>query len=346
VGYYASWAARDGKTPLTLHGDKVTHIHYAFAKIGADLRIALGDPVYDIPNFSDLHELKKAYPHLKTLISVGGWTYSGLFSDAVLTQASREAFTDSIIDFIRAYGFDGVDINWEYPCGGGLPGNSARPEDKYNFTHFMAMLREKLDAAGQTDNKHYLLSFAGGAMTSYAANTELVKLAEYVDYAVVMTYDIHGIWGSFTDFNAPLYMPTEPSPQIKWSVDSGVKLWLNNGFPAEKILMGVPFYGYLYNGVPDASYGLYQSFSSGYSIPYDRIASNYLSNPIFVRHYHSTARVPWLFGANTFISYDDPESIALKAGYIADNGLGGAAIWELSQNADGILLEVLLNALS
>lgn len=342
AGYYASWAAYSGYTPLSIPAADLTHVTYAFANISQDLKVTMGDPVIDPKNFTKLQQLKQQHPGLKTLISVGGWDWSAKFSDAALTDASRTAFADSAVTFIKQYGFDGVDIDWEYPVGGGLSTNTVRPEDKTNFTLLMAKLREKLNAQGALDGRHYLLTFAGAAGTFYANNTELPKLADYADFATVMTYDMHGPWpGSLTDLNAPLYTPSENTPQYKWSCNAAMQLWTNAGFPKTKIIMGIPFYGVKFNGVQNAGRGLYQTFTSGSSIPYDKIVSSYLSDPAYTRYVHADALVPWLFNGSTFISYDDPQSVAAKAKYIKDTGLGGAAIWELSQNADGSLLSAI-----
>ena len=343
AGYYASWSAYSGYTPLNIPASKLTHINYAFANIGSDLKIALGDSVVDITNFAKLNELKKQYPNLKTLISVGGWEWSGKFSDVALTDVSRTIFADSVITFIKQYGFNGVDIDWEYPVAGGLSTNTNRPEDKTNFTLLLKKLREKLDYQGSLDGEKYLLSFAGGAGQFYVNNTELNLLSSYADYAVIMTYDIHGAWDTYTDFNAGLYTPNETSPQYKWSVDSSVKSWVANGFPASKIVMGVPFYGHVYYGVANVNNGLYKTFSNSISAPYDKIITDYLSTSGFTRFYHTDAKVPWLFNGSVFVSYDDEQSIAEKAKYIASNNLAGASAWELSQNKDGTLINVLYN---
>lgn len=175
------------------------------------------------------------------LIAVGGWSWSARFSDAALTEESRTTFANSCVDFIVKYGFDGVDIDWEYPVVGGLSTNIRRPEDKYNFTLLMQKLREKLDARGVIDGKNYLLTFAGAAGSWYVNNIELSKLQQYVDYANIMTYDIHGTWDQYTDFNAPLYNSSEESPQLKWSVDTSVNTWLKAGFPADKLIWVFPF---------------------------------------------------------------------------------------------------------
>jgi len=278
VGYYAGWSAYSGFTPDKIDASKLTHINYAFANIGSDLKIAMGDSYVDPNNFSKLTNLKQQYPNLKTLISVGGWDWSGKFSNVAFTDESRTVFADSCVQFILQYGFDGVDIDWEYPVNGGLSTNVRRAGDKQNFTLLMQKLREKLDAQGSIDGKSYLLTYSGAANASYLNNTEPTLLAKYVDYANIMTYDIHGSWDSYTDFNAPLYNNTDSSPQYKWSADSAVNAWVNAGFPIGKLVMGVPFYGYKYASVNNANNGLYQTFTGASSISYAGIAANYLNN--------------------------------------------------------------------
>jgi chitinase len=209
----------------------------------------------------------------------------------------------------------------------------------------MQKLREKLDARGAIDGKEYILSFAGAAGTWYLNNIQTVQLAQYVDYVNIMTYDLHGSWDSYTDLNAPLFYNSDLSPQYKGSVDQSINAWLQAGFPAEKIIMGVPFYGHIYKAVTNTNNGLYQTYSGAASISYANIAANYLNTPGYIRYFHSESKVPWLFNGTNFISYDDEESMSLKASYITDKGLGGAMIWELSQDPGAVLLNALYNGL-
>lgn len=345
IGYYAAWAAYSGFTPDKIDVGNLTHINYAFANIGSDYRITLGYPDVDAANLVKLAALKQTNPDLKLLIAVGGWSWSARFSDAALTDASRTVFADSCVDFIVKYGLDGVDIDWEYPVSGGLSTNIRRPEDKYNFTLLMQKLRDKLNARSAIDGKDYLLSFAGAAGDWYLNNVELSKLEQLVDYANLMTYDFHGSWDSYTDFNAPLYTNSDTSPQYKDSVDQSVKAWLGAGFPAKKIIMGVPFYGYVYKAVTNTNKGLYQTYSGASSISYANIEANYLNATGYTRYFHSESKVPWLFNGSTFICYEDEESIGYKSSYIKMKGLGGAMIWELSQDPQAVLLKALAQGL-
>jgi chitinase len=119
---------------------RLTHINYAFANL-RDGEVVEGFAA-DADNFRRLRALRDRHPHLRILVAVGGWTWSGGFSDAALTGASRERFVRSAVAFVERHGLDGLDIDWEYP---GLPGNKNvhRPEDKTNFTTLMAALRPR-----------------------------------------------------------------------------------------------------------------------------------------------------------------------------------------------------------
>jgi hypothetical protein len=147
VGYYAAWAAYSGYTPDKIDATKLTHINYAFANIGSDLKITLGYPDIDPANISRLNSLKQINPALKTIISIGGWSWSERFSDAALTDASRTSFADSCVDFIVKYGFDGAEIDWEYPVSGGP---SALCETFYDSSliHASAALLERMGYTG------------------------------------------------------------------------------------------------------------------------------------------------------------------------------------------------------
>ncbi|MGI5970372.1 MAG: glycoside hydrolase family 18 protein [Oscillospiraceae bacterium] len=344
VGYYDGMAADRGFTPLKIDAENIDVILYAFAAIGGNMEVVIKNTV-DTSNFAELRELKKAYPHLKTMISVGGWRGSGRFSDAALSEESREIFAGSAVKFLKKYDFDGIDIDWEFPVYGGLETNSNRAEDRENYTLLLEELRKKLDKQGEMDGKQYLLSFAGGAGSGYTENTELPKMAEYVDFATIMTYDLHGGWEPYTDFNAPLRAHSQQSPQSIASADQSVKLWIEKGFPASKIVLGVPFYGYVYSCAEESEDGLYAKHSGFDTVSYDKIMTAFLPQGEFTRYVSELAQVPWLYNGSIFISYDDEQSLGEKAGYAVRNGLGGVSIWELSQNADGRLLDALVSNL-
>lgn len=337
--------------------------------------IVLGDPwidtgkqfagdTWDQPyagNINQLNKLKQVNPNLKTIISVGGWTWSNRFSDVAATSATRDVFANSAVDFLRKYNFDGVDLDWEYPVSGGLDGNSKRPEDKQNYTLLLSKIREKLDTAEAVDGKEYLLTIASGASPTYAANTELANIASIVDWINIMTYDFNGAWQKISAHNAPLNAdPAAASAGVPdsntFNVAAGAQGHLNAGVPAAKLVLGVPFYGRGWDGCAQANNGQYQTCSGGSSVGtweagsfdfYD-LEANYINKNGYTRYWNDTAKVPFLYNASNkrFISYDDAESIGHKTAYIKSKGLGGAMFWELSGDRNKTLQNKLKSDLS
>jgi chitinase len=297
-----------------------------------------------------LLKLKQKHPQLKTLVSVGGWTLSGQFSDVALSDESRVKFARSCVAFMKKYGFDGVDIDWEFPGGGGLAGNKSRKEDYANFTLLLAEMRRQFDAAGKSgeknDARHYLLTIAAPAGPEKIAALQVAKMAASLDWFNVMCYDFHGGWDKTANFNAPLYdVRGGPAGTYarKLNADWAMKAYLAAGAPSEKLVLGVPFYGRGWKGVPAVNDGLFQTAAGEAGVfDYHLIASKYLGK--YPRHWNDEAKVPWLYDptSRTMISYDDPQSLKLKAAYVREQKLGGVMIWELGgDDAKGSLMRAI-----
>jgi chitinase len=342
-------------------------------------------------NFNQFRKLKAAHPNLKVVMSLGGWTLSTYFSDVAATPASREAFVRSCIDLIvkgnlptggwptQAGGdgtgagvFDGIDVDWEYP--GIDPGNGAHhsPADKHNATLLLQEFRRQLDAYGATTGKHYLLTadLPAGNVNS-TGSWELAAVARTTDWINVMTFDFHGSWDPWTDFNSPFALdPKEPPVggaviQSTWSTKGTVDYYLANGVPADKILLAIPFYGKRYVGVPGTNNGLYQPFvpqawpfndsptfhelvDTGLTDgnltvigPTAVAAPKNLGNDGqgingFTRYWKGAAGAPWLYNpildGGTFISYMDPHSVVERVQLAQSKHLLGVWAWEISQD--------------
>jgi chitinase len=368
IGYYASWESKTKRyTPADIPAELLTHVNYAFGLIDSDGRAMLGDAATDIGhadpsasddlggNFLQLKQLKERHPDGRTLISIGGWTGSGRFSDAVATERKRRAIVASCVElFLTRWPgvFDGIDIDWEYPVCCGMPGNSYRPEDRQNCTLLFGELRRQLDALGAETGRRYLLTAAMPAGRKLPVGCfELRESAVILDWINVMTYDMDGSERSgVTNFNAP-FRPTRqdlrpPAEREAASVEGTVRVYEEQGVPRERIVVGVPFYGRDFTGVPAGNNGLYQPFAAAKSVAYHAIAANYL--PTYQRFRHPEADVPWLYDARsgTMLSYDDPASIARKTDYVIDEGLGGIMVWEISgDTADRSLLTTISSRL-
>jgi chitinase len=342
IGYV--FPQNDLIVPSDIAAARLTHINYAFADV-KNGRIVEGF-AHDAENFKLLADLRRQHAHLKILISVGGWTWSNNFSDAALTFESRRRFVESAIAFVRRHDIDGVDIDWEYP---GLRGNGNihRPEDKENFTALMTDLRRALDTEGRLRKRHYLLTFAAGAFPDFIAKTEMDKVQAVVDFVNLMTYDFRTS-DPVAGHHANLY--PHPADTKKRSVDSAVRDFIAAGVPPAKVVVGVPFYGRAWANIQGEGTGPYQAGSR----PTERIETKYgpLSASLvgrngYVRMWDDVAQAPYLWNKDTrtFISYEDPESLRLKAAYIREKGLGGVMFWEYYADKTGVLLETLHAAL-
>jgi len=332
--------------PAEIAAEKLTHINYAFANI-RDGRVVEGF-THDTENFKVLAGVRRSNPHLNVLVSVGGWTWSGGFSDAVLTPERRQRFVQSAVDFVRRHDLDGFDVDWEYP---GLPGhgNTHRPEDKANFTSVMAELRAALDKDAAARGKTALLTFAAGAFPAFIDNTEMAKVQASVDFVNLMTYDFRvASVDRITGHHANLYDTAADEKQR--SADRTVREFLAAGVPAAKLVMGVPFYGRGWRDVHPAAEGLYQPgvAVNGMNLSYGQLAGAVIGRDGFSRRWDATAQAPFLWNANQriFISYDDPESLRLKANYVRARGLGGVMFWQYSDDPSGALLDALHTSLN
>lgn len=293
-------------------------------------------------NFNQLNKLKKSHPKLKTLISVGGWTWSSNFSMVAASATSRAHFAQSCVQFAAQYGFDGVDIDWEYPVSGGL--TNGTPADKHNFTLLLQALRAELNTQGQKDGHKYLLTIAAPAGPTTMANLEIQPISTILDWINLMTYDFHGGWERQTGLNAPLYAQSgdpsaDPLVRSSFNTNSAVQGYLTAGVPAKKLVIGAPLYGRGWAGVPNVNHGLYQSATGPSTgtweagvLDWHDIKQNYL--PKMTRYWDSEAQVPYLYDptSKTFITYDDEESSSKKVDFILSKGLGGVMVWELSSD--------------
>jgi chitinase len=404
VGYFIQWGIyRDPPTNYPVKrvltsgsASRLTHIDYAFAKIGAredgvlvcqsadswadytrpapaeeDLD-GVGES-YDESklrgNFSQLRKLKQRFPDLKVLMSIGGFTLSDKFSDAALTPESRTALAQSCVDmFINgklppvsgpggqvvtdgAGVFDGIDIDWEWP-GDCIAGCTSRPEDKENFTLLLQELRRQLDKAGRENKKRYQLTYFGPAGLFNLDHIEVKKTARIVDFISVQGYDLHGTWESTTNFQSNLLLcrddPNQADAQLL-NDDFVVNAYLTRGVREEKVVLGVPFYGRGWAGVPATNNGLFQSSAGaapGEFGEFGVAGYGFLKNllPTYGHFRDSSCKAEWLYSPTdrVFWTFDGKRVMGDKAEYADHRNLGGVIFWELTGDTpDGELVEAL-----
>lgn len=321
--------------------EKLTHINYAFVNIKNN-QAYLQNEQQDVANFKRLNQLKTKNPALQILISIGGWSWSEHFSDAVLTDSLRTNFAKSAVEIIRKNNLDGVDIDWEYPGMPGEEGNVYREVDKENFTLMFAALRKELDILAKETGKPKLLTTATGGFASFLNHTEMAKAAQYLDYINLMTYDFYSFKraGHHTNlYDSKIY----PSGN---SADHAIQAYMKAGVPAAKIVMGIAFYGRnltlsknSLKGLGDTILSSANSYGKGYSYLKDSL----INQNGFVAYQDDDAKAPYLFNAVTkqFISYDDEWSVYHKCQYVFKHHLGGVMFWEYSSDEKGYLLNQL-----
>jgi len=331
--------------PGQIDAANLTRINYAFANI-ANGKIVTGFSK-DVENYAFLAALKHDNPSLTVLVSVGGWEWSDKFSDTSLTADSRKIFVKSVMEFLEKYSLDGLDIDWEFP---GLPGASQnfRSEDKQNFTRLIKELHKAFDTETAKTHKPLYLTIAAGSSHDFVTHTEMGKVQRYLHTVNLMCYDFYepgdeGITGN----HAPLF--ADPADPRKAACDDSIRDFESAGVPAAKIILGVPFYGHLWGQVADTNHGLFQPgkpVPHAYA-PYSAIVDSMLDHG-FVRYWDSSSLVPYLYNPEKqqFVSYEDPDSIAVKANYVRKNGLGGIMFWDYSGDPSGTLLHAVHDSLA
>ena len=312
----------------------LTHVNVAFGKLAPDGTIH--EPTLA---GGDIEKYKSWNPELKFVLSLVQ-TQSDSFTSVCASKDFMHRMGEEAVRIVKTTPYDGIDLDWEYPC---VPSNGQDtcPEDKYRFTELIKTLREHLDAAG----KGHLLTIAAGADLYYAECTELDKLAKYLDYINLMTYDLKCGFHALAGHHTPLYSST--GDYFRNSCDQALRLFHAYGVPKEKLLLGAAMYSRMAEGIADRNHGLLQISRKpvGYGPDYSVLAKDYIDKNGYVRYWDDEAKAPWLFNGSTFISYDDPESMRCKAQYVLDNGYGGVFYWEHKCDDTGALLGALYDVL-
>lgn len=367
--------ATGGRPPFTLANipeDLISDLYYAFAVFGyiapsLDKNKAglAGDfavrptLIQDEANFRLIKALKAK--GIKVLISIGGWSFNdlkdpqgmgqktaGLFSRMIATKATRDEFIQSAKTFAKRYGFDGIDIDWEYP---GDLSRGGRAEDFDLFPLFLQECR----AAFKEENPPLILSYAAPAAVPAGVPNEYrqdkkryyrwqASLSSHVDRITIMAYDYHGPFNEppLTGVNAPLDSDGESS----LSISDTLKSYLDSGVPKEKILLGLPAYGHSFSGVVGLSkenHGPNKPFKgAGAAGPATRapgLLSYYEIADLIAKKQLTFSAEPktktaMAYDAETlrWVSFDTPETIALKAQKAKELGLMGVIFWSIDMD--------------
>lgn len=292
----------------------------------------------DAENFMQVRKIKKRYQNMRVLVSVGGYGTAEDFSVMAHNPEHRAVFVDDAVRFVRYFGFDGIDVDWEFP---GMTKNE-RQADKVNFTALLSELRVALNEASNKDGRKYMLTIASGAFDAYLRYIEPEKVVSLVDYFFVMTYDFVGQWNAHTGHHTNIFA-SNPKPQNVYSIDRIVNNYILSKIPREKLVIGTAFYGRKWIDVDNSNNGLYQKGKGEGSISYKKIMDLLKSDLNYRRFWDGKAHAPYIYNNlnKTFITYDDKQSVKVKVDYVLANNLGGIMFWEYFSDNNGELFDAI-----
>jgi chitinase len=335
-----------GRTDFSrINAAKLTHINYAFGLVNTNGEAFVRSNAPS--HLAQLQALKARNPNLKVILSIGGWGADN-FSDAALTDESRQKFARSCVNILKLYALDGIDLDWEYPGQPG-PGIKFRAEDKENFTAMLRECRLQLDQLSdsrkRTGSDRYTLTIAS-AGGKYFEHTEMEKVQQQLDWINIMTYDFYGV-GSRPGHHAGLFQSKlyPPDNKARRTTESDVEDHLRAGTPPSKLVIGAAFYGKTWTNVtlePYLSGGKHQRGGS-----YAALKRGALSDNQFENKWDPDAKASYLWNptTKTFISYESPEALKAKCDFVKERKLGGIMYWEYSEDFEETLLNVLAGEL-
>ncbi|KAI0395468.1 endochitinase [Xylariaceae sp. FL0594] len=339
VVYFTQWSIYPRNYhAFNLPASQISQVVYAFANFLSNGTVVSSDTFadlekhYDTDSWQDfgtnaygsvkqLYILKKANRQLKVLLSIGGWTYSPNFPAVASTDSKRQTFASSAVTLIKDWGFDGIDIDWEWP---------ANDTDAENMVALLKAIRDALDAYSKefAKNYHFLLSVALPAGPDNIKKMRLSEMNQYIDQFNMLAYDYAGSFTTTASHQANLYPDTTNPKDTPFSTDAAIKAYLAAGIPAKKITLGLPLYGRDFLNTA----GLGQPYSGVGEGSWDRGVYDYKVLPLNDELYDSVANASYSYNKETkeLVSYDNVYSVQQKVKYIQDNGLGGTMFWEAS----------------
>lgn len=344
VCYFGSWSVYrhgDGKFDVEdIDPSICTHLIFGFAGLNpSTYEIKVLDPYNELCEnwgkcaYDRFTKLKEKNIYLKALLGVGGWnegssTYSTMSAD----PSKRKMFIESSIKLLKAHDFDGLDLDWEYPTQRG-----GKPEDYENYITLLSELSTALHAEGML-----LTAAVSAGKGTIDAAYNIPAMVTHLDIINLMTYDMHGAWDHYTHHQSPLYAhPDDTGDNLFFNVDYAVHYWLDNGAPKDKLVVGMPLYGRCWSLDSDADTGFYAPASqpgnpgpwtgSPGFMGYNEICSEQMTQSWTVVN-DPAMHEPYAYylpNHRLWCSYEDVDSVTIKAQYAKDLGLAGCMVWSV-----------------
>ncbi|KAF9919370.1 hypothetical protein BX616_005413 [Lobosporangium transversale] len=360
VGYYGKTAGEcpdyPAFAPAQLPYDLYTHLNFAFAMINADGVIEIQHSEDEVL-YKELNDLKIKKPTLKTAITVGGWDMDmAHYSKMVSTPANRQKFIKSAFSYIRKYGFDGIDFDWEYPSDKLRGGHDNDPE---NFVDFVREFREAANAEQLKANQQRLIvsiALPGGPF--HGQYFLIPKLAQYVDWFNIMAYNLHGQWEDMVFCAAPLFDTANNTKYHGYSVDDAVKSMAPKSVSPKKFNLGLSLSGVTFTlkdktktapGSPAIGPGKQGCQEKGAMAYFEakKLSNNFQTVDVkarasdhFDREVTQEPRMDdvgkcmyMVVNHDQWVGYDTPETFKHKMSYLGKIGFGGVSIWSMDSDS-------------
>ncbi|KAI1119332.1 endochitinase [Nemania sp. NC0429] len=357
VVYFTNWGIYGRNyQPAQLPASRLSQVLYSFANFRNDGTVYTSDSYADLEKHYDgdswndigtnaygcvkqLYKLKQVNRQLKVLLSIGGWTYSPGFAAMAASDTGRTTFANTAVELIKDWGFDGIDIDWEWP---------ASETEASNMVSLLTAIRKELDSYSTTyaSGYHFILSVC---LPAGPANYKWLKLSAMnssgVDQFNMLAYDYDGSWDTTAGHQANLYPDPADPFNTPFSTDAAIQAYIAAGVSANKITLGLPLYGRAFENTA----GLGQAYSGVGSGSWENGIWDYKVLPRSGREmYDATAGASYSYDSATkeLISYDNVVSVQKKVTYLQSKGLGGTMFWEASgDRADsGSLIAAAYNA--
>ncbi|KAI0404269.1 glycoside hydrolase superfamily [Xylaria palmicola] len=333
--YLTSWGIGQGKyNPKRLPVDDLSHVLYAFADISPNGTVLPPDRAVDLdkkdpdddhwePGSNAYGAVKRLYihkkwnRHLKVLLSVGGGEFSPKFAAATSTELRRQTFAKSAVKLVTDWGFDGVDIDWEYPT---------TETERDNLVKLVAACREVFDGYSFHNrlNYRFLVTVASPSGPANWKFVDLPAMNRYIDIWHLMSYDFTGSWVHQSGHQSNVFLNKNNAASTPLNIDDAVRYYESQGVSGQRIVMGLPLYGRSFNGTS----GLGQNYTSIGTMGYYKDLPKAGAREDF----DDVAKAAYSYDQKSreLVSYDNVRSTAFKANYVRDKKLGGAFFWEVS----------------
>lgn len=271
--------------------------------------------------FNLFTSFRKLNPDIRIILSLSGGENNG-FSSSANTPEKRKELVCNVVKAVREYDFDGVDVDWEFPTVNGIE------EERDWHTELLSLFRTELDNINPL--RRYWLSIAAPSGSWCFKVIDLQHSIQYLDYVNLMTYDM-AAGSRLTCHHTAAYAMSDSTIK-EASVAENLDIFSSYGIPIDKILIGAAFYSRQWKNVSNKNEGLFvfTESPSNYGPRYSDLLKNYINLNGYTRYWDNNSKAPYLFNGENFITYDDPESLAIKCRMVRETGAAGIMIWEYS----------------